>query len=332
MEAYQVLEQKWAEWAGVENVVACSSGTAALHLAFEAMMSFCPSDRRRVIVPDFSMIACPRAVTLAGLVPIFGDCGKDLNLDVNSVRTDWGKVHAILAVHIYGRRCNMEAIHEIADEHNIYVVEDLAEGHGIKPHPKTDAACWSFYKNKVVAGEEGGAVTFKSAMHAKDARSLRSLGFTDEHDFMHIPRGHNYRLANCLAELILSNLNHVDRYVQGRRDYERAYNEHCPIEWKMSDREVPWVYDLRIPGMKYGKQYEVVKTLKSRVQARHAFKPCSIQQEYHSIPTPIWQAHHASQEVIYLPLTPAPYFAHPEAQASWCFETIHKIISQSVPS
>ena len=86
------------------NVVACSSGTAALHLAFESL-ALPPGGE--VILCDFNMIACPRAVALSGLVPVFVDCGDDLLLDtdlLNVALTD--RTVAVLATHIYGRTCD----------------------------------------------------------------------------------------------------------------------------------------------------------------------------------------------------------------------------------
>lgn len=328
MEAYERFEQEWGEWAEVENVVACSSGTAALHLAMEVLEGPGSSMTRnaKVVVPDFAMIACPRAVTMAGLVPVFADCHKDLLIDVGSVNV-WKGVRSIMPVHIYGRRCEMDKVHEIADELNLSVVEDLAEAHGIKPHAKTDAACWSFYKNKIVAGEEGGAVAFKDKPRAKEARCLRSLGFTDAHDFTHVPRGHNYRLANALANLISSNLQWTKHRLKARRGYEAEYELLCPPEWKMPKRETPWVYDIRIPGLTSEKQGQVVKALQEvGVAARHGFKPCSHQPEYvsgNAAVTKISEALIASREVIYLPLT-----YQREGQGNVAFATIHRILSQ----
>mgnify|MGYP000263818837 CR=1 FL=1 len=102
-------------------------------------------------------------------------------------------------------------------------MEDRAEAHGVDFGDYIpDAACWSFYRNKIVAGEEGGAIAFKNPRHASVAKSLRSLGFTTSHDFYHVPRGHNYRLANCLAQLVLSSLANVDANLAKRRQLEEA--------------------------------------------------------------------------------------------------------------
>lgn len=81
MEAYQRLEKEWAEFNGLDSagMVACSSGTAALHLALEA---FRLPPGSEVLVPDYTMVACPRAVAMAGLTPVFVDCDKRLLMDL----------------------------------------------------------------------------------------------------------------------------------------------------------------------------------------------------------------------------------------------------------
>lgn len=314
MQAYERLEYEFGRWAGVDNVVVSSSGTAALHLAFESLSLPLGS---QVILCDFNMVACARAVTLAGLRPVFVDCDDRLLIDPEKVeeymQNDWGtkdppQVSAILCTHIYGRACDMSAIHDIAGKYDLKVIEDLAEAHGVPPHPNTHASCYSFYKNKIIAGEEGGAVAFKDEQHAKKAKSLRSLGFTDAHDYTHIPRGHNYRLANCLASRVLEGMDRYSRlrYSEMRRMIERWYNEYCPTEWQMPERDAVWVYDLRIPGMSDFEQTQVVEVLRYKgIEARNSFKPMTTLEEYYQKPKVVdTKASRASHEIIYLPVQP----------------------------
>jgi perosamine synthetase len=354
MEPHRKLEVEFGRWIGWENTVACSSGTSALHLAMESLRLPTNSE---MICPNLTMIACPRAATLAGLTPVFADCRPDdLLMDLDDVdricAERAGKVKAVMAVHVYGRRVDMDGLHELARKYQLRVVEDLAEAHGIKPHPCTDAACWSFYRNKVIAGEEGGAVAFgdnppgMAFIRSDHARSLRSLGFTERHDFFHRPRGHNYRLANCLAAMVLESLANVSLSLLARRKRETDYNLFCPDEWKMPPREVPWVYDLRIPGMTHEVQDRVVTALKEAgVEARHCFKPMTAQEEYRPQTNggknrkgrTMWEepvtpryptnADRASREVIYLPLTPDPMVDGLEL-ASRAFETIKGVLAQ----
>lgn len=336
MEAYELLEKEVAEWSGMPHVVACSSGTAALHLALESLQLLVGS---WVIVPDFTMVACPRAVTLAGLEPVLVDCDERL-----CMRPDWSVNHettAVMFVHVYGRRCVFpEAWDEFAP--SLKVVEDLAEAHGVEPHPLTDAACWSFYKNKIIAGEEGGAVAFRDPKHAARARQLRSLGFTDDHDFVHVPRGCNYRLSNANAGAILPNFNLVTwqswdyqndgervrwkNNVRRRRKVESWYDELCPAEYRMPPRDAPWVYDIRVPGMSALRQTELVRALQAEgIAARHAFKPCSTQEEYRHCPVyGSGNAVVAAREVIYLPLDPGKVT---RATCKKSFEVVDRVLN-----
>jgi len=319
VEAYQELEQRWAEFNSLNpaGMVACASGTAALHLAFEAFQLPSYSE---VICPDFTMVACPRAIVLAGLTPVFVDCGDDLNLDLALIKPDFpgNPAKAILAVHIYGRQCDVEGIHGLGKTHGRLVIEDLAEAHGIRPHDLSHAACWSFYKNKIVAGEEGGAVWFKEPSLAKLARLLRSQGFTEAHDFSHVPRGHNYRLSNLHAAYILGqghlgetnhgSLKRVEQNLYLRRLMESWHDSYCLPEWRMPPRVVPWVYDLRISGLTDRLRDHLIQSLKGEgIAARHAFKPMTWQKEFSGCRLIKGEDHKAgrlAREIVYLPISP----------------------------
>jgi dTDP-4-amino-4,6-dideoxygalactose transaminase len=306
LEPYQRLEEEFGKWAGCENVVAVSSGTAALHLALEALRLPPGSE---VLLGDFNMVACARAVAMAGLVPVFIDCGHDLLIDkqfAGAAITD--NTSAVMLVNIYGRLCDLTHFALLSQKHGIAVVEDCAESHGAnhvttwKPH----ARAWSFYRNKVVAGEEGGAVAFRDPLDAILARQLRSLGFTDAHDFNHVPRGHNYRLANTAATLILHSLERAEANIRKRSEIEGWYDALCPQEWKMPPRAAKWVYDLRLPGMDHPQQNEIVKRLQAAgIQARHGFKTMSSQPEFKDCRlVGNGAAYRAAREVIYLPISP----------------------------
>ena len=299
MELYQQLEQQIGEWCGNPNVVACSSGTAALHLALETLALPQGSE---VIVPEFTMIACARAVTIAGLKPIFIDCQDDLLLSTNSLSEILtSNTKAIMPVHIYGRRCNMQKIVEFSKKHGLAIVEDLAEAHGVLPHSSSDAACWSFYRNKIVAGEEGGAIAFSNPEHVTRAKQLRSLGFTTQHNFLHLPRGVNARLSNVHAQIISRSLECIKSNLFRRRQVEQWYQDRVPQDWLMPPRRVCWVYDICLRGIDTA---QVVMDLNRQgIAARLAFKPMSQQPEYKSLYKHL-VAYQMSKEVIYLPVSP----------------------------
>lgn len=326
MEAYEELEEQLRKWSGCNDVVVCSSGTAALHLALEA---FQLKPGSRVLMPDYTMVACARAVSMAGLQPIFVDC--DYNLLMSRKCTydalESSNVSAIMGVHVYGRELDFRGI--IDNSNGAIVIEDLAEGHGIKPSPYTDASCWSFYKNKIVHGEEGGAIGFKDLEVSKYARCLRSLGFTEQHDFTHVPRGHNYRMSNLHAVPILQSLSMFETSLKIRRAIETEYNNRCPGAWRMPHRDVVWVYDLRIPGLKKEEQDSIVSALNEvGIRARHGFKPMSLQEEYRMYAVFGGNTHNAYKmmnEVIYLPCDPH-MLPDIDIVATRAFLTIYKVL------
>lgn len=310
IQAYERLEQKFGQWSGClnPNTVACSSGSSALHLAIESLDLPLGSE---ILVPDYTMVACARAVTLAGMVPVFIDCRNALLADTSLLKELWYPqydIKAVMVVHIYGRRSQVESLHSFLDGRPIPVIEDMAELHGVAPHPKTTAACWSFYRNKLIAGEEGGMISFKDPSAAAKARQLRSLGFTEGHDFLHVPRGHNYRLANALAKIVEKSLDSFGSNLYMRRHVEGWYNESIPESVQMPYRDSPWVYDVRVKGADYSDIGKIVRRLNEQgISARFGFKPMSIQPEYREcrlITGGESQAQRIAPEIMYLPITP----------------------------
>lgn len=307
MQPYEILERDLARWADVPigTVAVCASGTAALHLALECLRL---PPGTEVVTNDYSMIAVPRAIALAGLQPALADCGPaDLNLHPEAVREAiWRETAAILAVHVYGRRANMDALHAVAHARGLPVAEDMAELHGVSPHPESAAACWSFFANKIVGGAEGGAVYFRDPALAALARQLRCLGFTDAHDYRHVPRGHNYRLSNAHASLIQYGLACFEANWEARRDIETWYDGCCPREWRLSVSLSPWVYAVRLPGLTRERMTRVVAALNAAgIAARHGFWPISRQDEFAGCDVAGWgHAARAADEVFCLPIQP----------------------------
>jgi dTDP-4-amino-4,6-dideoxygalactose transaminase len=297
--------------------VGCSSGTAALHLALEALKLPKGSE---VIVPDYTMIACPRAVVLAGLTPVFADCREDLQVNPNNVeRLITPNTKAIMAVHVYGKSCDMKSIMEIAKKYDLRIIEDLAEAHLLPKHPDSDMGCFSFYKNKLICGEEGGGINTDNDIYRDRLKELRCLGFqycAGLPKYEHKPRGHNYRLSNAHAGIILTEgiLKLDERLAQMKASFEEYHKEfsQSTIARPVYDKvDSPWVFPLRIRGISRILQTRIVTELNNKrgleqgVSARVGFWPMVWQEEFRD-------ARYRGQgiawglasEVIYLPLIP----------------------------
>jgi perosamine synthetase len=238
------FEERFAEYNGVAHGVACSSGTTALTLALRAM-GIGPGDE--VLVPEFTMIASAWAVTYTGATPVFVDCADDLTIDVSLIE---GRItprtKAIMPVHIYGRRCDMDAVMKIAYEYNLRVVEDSAEAHGVRP--VGDVACFSLFANKIITSGEGGVCLTNDAHLAAQMAHLRGMAFSKEHNFIHKKLAYNFRMTNLQAAVALAQVEQIDTILAARKRIEAYYDEGLDgIHGitRMPPRDVLWMYDLR---------------------------------------------------------------------------------------
>ena len=178
------FEKGWSELFGYTDSVAVSSGTDACVNACLALYDIADASRGdEVIVPALSFIATSNAVRMAGLTPVFVDVEKEtLNIDPSKIEaaiTD--KTRALMVVHTMGRPCDMTTIMEIAQKHNLKVIEDACEAHGSIHKMKRvglfgDMTCFSFYIAHLVCCGEGGMVSTNDEHIADVLRSTRSHG------------------------------------------------------------------------------------------------------------------------------------------------------------
>jgi len=309
---YERLESDFASFNGLpeQRMVSCSSGTAALHLALESLQL---DPGSVVAIPNYAMISVARAVSLAGLQPLLIGCkNDDLLINPTALSTAFelygDLLRAVITVDTYGRRACLPTIHNMIqrDKRDCKVIEDLSEAHGAVPHKESDAVCWSFYQNKVISGEEGGAVYFKNKENANLCRQLKNIGFSPERDYTHIARGHNYRLANTLAQLIIDSLETYDETEW--RVNEAEQEKMIPEQWRQPPRNRYWMTDIRIPGMTLELQTEVVRSLRDSGidSVRFGFKLISSQEEYRAAQVIDWgECWRAVSEVLSFPLLPA---------------------------
>lgn len=291
-----LFEDEFAKYNDVAHGVACSSGTAALTLALRAL-GVGPGDE--VIVPEFTMIASAWAVTYTGATPVFVDCGDDLNIDVSRIEekiTDRTKV--IMPVHVYGRRCDMDAIMELAHDYGLRVVEDSAEAHGVRP--VADIACFSLYANKIITSGEGGIALTDDPVLAAQMKHLRAMAFSDDHSFLHKKLAYNFRMTNMQAAVALAQVERLPEILAARGDIEKRYDAGLagiPGVTLMPPREVLWMYDLRVQ-----RRDQLRDFLKRHgIETRLFFKPMSRQPGYLDPDWPRLNASRFSEDGLYLP-------------------------------
>ncbi|MFP8953866.1 DegT/DnrJ/EryC1/StrS family aminotransferase [Natrialbaceae archaeon A-arb3/5] len=221
------FESKLEEFLGVEHALVVNSGTTALVAALKAL----GIDRGdEVIVPSFTFIATANAVRLTGAEPVFADIEPETyGLDPDEVRSQITEdTAAILPVHCYGTSCRIEELTEIADTHEIPLIEDAAEVLGATYRDQMlgtfgDIAALSFCQNKIVATGEGGAVVTNSDELAAQVRLYRSHGRASSDYFersdsgQYAELGTNIRMSDLTAALGCAQLDRVDSLIGGRR-------------------------------------------------------------------------------------------------------------------
>jgi dTDP-4-amino-4,6-dideoxygalactose transaminase len=178
------FEQAFGAYVGISHAVALGSCTAALHLAL-VLLGLRPGDE--VIVPAMTFAATANVVVHAGATPVFADVDRDTQcLDPEDVKRRIGaRTKALIPVHFAGRACDMDALMELAQSHDLRVVEDCA--HAIETlwrgrHVGTigDVGAFSFYVTKNVVTGEGGMLVTRDPAQAARARTLGLHGLSGD--------------------------------------------------------------------------------------------------------------------------------------------------------
>ncbi len=211
------LEAGFAELCGTRFAVAVSSGTAAL-VAVLTALGIGPGDE--VIVPAFTFVASANAVLATGADVRLVDVGADFCLDPDAVAAAIGpRTAAVMPVHLYGRPADMDALARLADRHGLHLVEDAAQAHGARhrgrPVGSFGTGCFSFYATKNLAAGEGGMVTTDDDGVADRLRVLRNHGMRARYDYEVV--GHNWRMSELAAAVVLPQLLTYDGQVERRR-------------------------------------------------------------------------------------------------------------------
>lgn len=226
--AVEAFESEVADYLDVEHAVGVNSGTDALVIALRALGI---GEGDEVITTPFTFFATPESIGNVGAKPVFVDIDPDsFNLDPNRIEeavTD--RTRVILPVHLFGRPAAMEAICEIADRHDLAVLEDAAQSFGARHRGEQtgsigDVGAFSFFPSKNLGGfGDGGLIVTDDDEVAELARMLRAHGGKDKyHNEM---LGYNSRLDALQAAVLRVKLDYIDEQNRGRREAAARYGE-----------------------------------------------------------------------------------------------------------
>lgn len=200
------FEAAFAKWAGAKHALAVSSGTAALHLALEALGI---GEGDEVVVTPYSFRASATCVANAGAVPVFADVGEEHMLTAESIAAVITKrTKAVIVVHLYGQVADLGPILALARRHGLHVIEDCAqclggEYRGRKAGTLGDVGCFSFCHTKhITSGGEGGMIVCRTKKTADAVRSLRDHGWRIGSSPKAFDRiGYNFRMTEVQSAI-----------------------------------------------------------------------------------------------------------------------------------
>jgi len=224
------FEQNFANYCGTQFAIGVANGLDALILTFRAWKELGKfQDGDEVIVPANTYIASILAITANNLTPVLVEPDEQsLNISVDAIRSAiTEKTKVILAVHLYGQLADMPKIMQIAQQHNLLVLEDSAQAHGAQINGKKagnwgNASGFSFYPGKNLGAlGDAGAITTNDAELAQTLQALRNYGSHEKYKNLFV--GVNSRLDEIQAAMLDVKLKYLDEEVVKRRQIAALY-------------------------------------------------------------------------------------------------------------
>ena len=250
------FEDDYAAFCHADRCVGVSSGTSALVLSLRAL-DIGPGDE--VITVSHTFIATAEAISAVGATPVFIDIDpRTYNMNAAQLETAiTPATRAVLPVHLYGQPAAMPAIRQIAQTHNLAVIEDAAQAHGATWQGQytgtlADVACFSFYpgKNLGAYGDAGAVVTNNQAI-ADTISMLRDHGRTSK--YLHVRKGYGERIDAMQSAILGTKLPHMAAWTAARRRLAARYTEllaDCELElpYVAPEADPVWhLYVIRTP-------------------------------------------------------------------------------------
>jgi dTDP-4-amino-4,6-dideoxygalactose transaminase len=346
------FETNFAAYLGADTAVAVNSGTAALHLALEAV-GVRPADE--VIVPTFTFTATAEVVLHLGARPVLADCRLDtMNIDVSTVEPLLtSRTRAIVPVHIAGMSCDMDPILDLARAYGLHVVEDAAHAlpAAYKGRPVGtigDVTAFSFHPTGPMTTGEGGMLTTGRAEYAQRARIMSQHGLTGSARHGHEDRGHwryevedfgfKYNMSDLAATLGIVQLKRLGLFHKRRHQIALQYTEGlgdldtCRVPRETGYGTHAWylyIVQLNLPALISDGRKAVLQALAERgIQASVHFIPLHLRTAYQVALGDGRGAHPEAERLAECALSLPIYPAMSEADVSRVIESLRDVLRE----
>ena len=288
------FEQEITDYIGVNHAAALNSGTAALHLALR-IMGITKGDI--VLCPSLTFAASANVILHENATPVFVDVDPkywivDLTALEHAIKKY--KPKAMIAVDLYGQSCDYEAITDLCEKYNLFLIEDAAEALGSEYKGEKcgnfgNIGIFSFNGNKIITTSGGGMFVSNNEDYVKKARFLASQAREPKVHYEHKELGYNYRMSNLLAALGRAQLEVIDERVYKRRfifnRYEKAlsyidgFRFMQEADYGKSNR---WLTTLTVKEKVAGiSRAQIIDALeKENIESRPVWKPMHMQPLY----------------------------------------------------
>ena len=285
------FEQAFEQYVGRKHAIAVNSGTSGMFLCTQAM-GWGPGDE--ILTTPFTFISSVTTIMMSGATPVFVDIDPvSLNIDpvlLEAKITD--KTKAILPVEVFGNPSGMDQICEIAEKHNLPVLEDSCEGLGSQLNGKKVGTFgvmsnFAFYPNKQMTTGEGGMILTDDDGLAQTCISLRNQGRSRGGGWLaHDRLGYNYRLSDINCALGIVQLSRIEEFVQKRQGVVDMYSQLLKDEQRLiiptapENSRMSWfVYVVRLTEDYTQEQRNTLlkKMLDHGIQVSNYFPPVHLQ-------------------------------------------------------
>ncbi len=275
------FETQFAEFVGAKRAITVANGTVALHLALLALGIKAGDE---IIVPTLTYVASVNMIIAAGATPVFVDSlANTWQMDTVAIESAiTPRTRGVMAVHLYGASCDMDALMAICRANRLYLIEDCAEAFGTyfnSQHVGTfgNVSTFSFFGNKTITTGEGGMVVSNDPQVADRAYHLKTQAVSPSQEYWHDMVGYNYRMTNICAAIGLAQIESAGEILALKEQiaswYDRYLSEY-PVERQAvptGSRHSWWLYSILVAPQR---RDALRKYLRERqVETRPVFPP-----------------------------------------------------------